>query len=383
MEGKKFLMIPGPTPVPERVLLALARHPMGHRTKEFSHIFREVTDRLAWLHQTQGDVLTLATSGTGAMEAALINLLSPGDRVLCLVNGKFSERWAKICLAYGMHVETISAPAGSAIDPKEVAEALRADTERTYRAVVVTHSETSTGVLNDLETIAGLAQEHGRALTIVDAVTSLGAVSVPMDQWGLDAIASGSQKAYMIPPGLGFVAMSARAWTAQKESRTPKFYLDLAKYRKSLQDDTTPFTPAIGLVLAVHESLKMLHDEGLDALFARHERLRQGVRAGVRALKLTPFVQDEKAASPSITAVATPNADKIRSHINKHYDIALAGGQDDLSGKIFRIGHLGFVSERDILSALAALEGTMRALGQDDFSHGAGVGAALQAMADH
>ncbi|WP_287128721.1 alanine--glyoxylate aminotransferase family protein [Candidatus Cyanaurora vandensis] len=381
MENKNFLMIPGPTPVPENVLLALARHPIGHRTKEFSRLFRAVTDRLSWLHQTQGEVMTLATSGTGAMEAAMINLLSPGDRVLCLVNGKFGERWAKVAAAYGMQVEVIDAPPGEPIDPARVQAHLKADPERVLKAVVVTHSETSTGVLNDLKTIAGLVKEHGEALTIVDAVTSLGAVSVPMDDWGLDAVASGSQKAYMLPPGLGFVALSERGWAAQKVSRSPKFYLDLAKYRKSLKEDTTPFTPAVGLVTALYESLEMLHREGLSELFARHGRMRDGVRAGVRALGLKPFVQDERFASAAITSVATTEAESIRSLMNKHYDIALAGGQDELKGQIFRIGHLGFVSDRDILTALGALEGTLRRLGHGDFTPGAGVGAALAVMA--
>ncbi len=380
MENKNFLMIPGPTPVPERVLLALARHPIGHRTKGFSKTFREVTDRLSWLHQTKQEVLTLATSGTGAMEAAIINLLSPGDKVLCLVNGKFGERWGKVAQAFGMNVEVLSAEAGEPIDTAQVAERLQADSERAYKAVIVTHSETSTGVLNDLETIAKLTKAHGEALIIVDAVTSLGATSVPMDDWGLDAVASGSQKAYMIPPGLGFVALSERAWMAQKTARCPRFYMDLAKYRKSLKEDTTPFTPAIGLVLGLHESLQMLENEGLEALFARHARLRHGVRAGVTALGMMPFVREEKYASPAISAVSTLAAEKIRSHMSKHYDIDLAGGQDELKGQIFRIGHLGFVCERDVLTALGALEGSLRALGHEDYAHGAGVGAALVAM---
>jgi aspartate aminotransferase-like enzyme len=379
VDDKSFLMIPGPTPVPERVMLALARHPIGHRTKAFSRIFREVSDNLAWLHQTQQEVLTLASSGTGAMEAAIINLLSPGDRVLCLINGKFSERWAKVARAYGIVVETVTAEAGQPIDPQQVEAALKA---QTFRAVIATHSETSTGVLNDLETIARLAQENGEALVIVDAVTSLGAVSVPMDQWGLDAVASGSQKAYMLPPGLGFVALSERAWKAQKTATCPKFYLDLAKYRKSLQEDTTPFTPAIGLIMALQESLGMLRKEGLEALFARHQRLFRGTRAGVRALGLALFVPEDSYASKAITAVATPDAEAIRSLMNKHYDISVAGGQDELKGQIIRIGHLGFVSERDILTALAALEGALHQLGQDNFTAGAGVGAALKAMVD-
>ncbi len=380
MENKGFLMIPGPTPVPERALLAMAKHPMGHRTKEFSRIFREVTDRLSWLHQTKNEVMTLSVSGTGAVEAGIINVLSPGDRVLCLVNGKFGERWAKVAAAYGMHVDLITAPAGSAIETDQVGAYLQSDQGQTCCAVIITHSETSTGVLNDLETLAQLVHTHSEALVIVDAVTSLGAMSVPMDDWGLDVVASGSQKGYMIPPGLGFIALSERAWEVQKTAKSPKFYMDLAKYRKSLKEDTTPFTPAVGLVLALQESLAMAHQEGLEAIFARHSRHRQGVRAGVSALGLTPFVALEQESSPAITAVATTDAEKIRIQLNKRYDIAVAGGQDELKGQIFRIGHLGFVSERDILTVLGALEGTLVDLGLDNFAPGSGVGAAIRAM---
>jgi aspartate aminotransferase-like enzyme len=231
MDDKLMLMIPGPTPVPEQVLLAMAKHPIGHRSGDFSKIIAEVTEGLKWLHQTQNDVLILAASGTGAMEAGIINFLSPGDRVLVGSNGKFGERWAKLCEAFGLAVERVTAEWGKPLEPEQFQAILEADTAKQIKAVIVTHSETSTGVLNDLETITRYVKAHG-ALIIADAVTSLGATSVPMDAWGLDVIASGSQKGFMLPPGLGFVAVSPKAWDAYSTAKLPRFYLDLGKYRK-------------------------------------------------------------------------------------------------------------------------------------------------------
>ena len=231
MDSKLMLMIPGPTPVPEPVLLAGAKHPIGHRSGDFGKIMAEVTAGLKWLHQTENDVLILASSGTGAMEAGIINFLSPGDRVVVASNGKFGERWSEVAKAYGLQVDDVTVPWGQALDPAAIAAHLAADTAKAIKAVIVTHSETSTGVINDLKTIAGHVKAHG-ALIIADAVTSLGATSVPIDEWGLDVVASGSQKGYMIPPGLGFVAVSAKAWEAYKTATLPKFYLDLGKYRK-------------------------------------------------------------------------------------------------------------------------------------------------------
>ena len=379
MENKLMLMIPGPTPVPEAALLALAKHPIGHRTNQFSNIMAEVTENLKWLHQTQNDVMMLNVSGTGAVEAGMINFLSPGDRILVGSNGKFGERWVEIGEAYGLNVEAITAEWGKPLDTALFAEKLQADTEKQIKAVIVTHSETSTGVLNDLETINRLVKEHGEALIIVDAVTSLGAFNLPIDAWGLDVVASGSQKGYMIPPGLGFVSVSAKAWEAYKTAKLPKYYLDLGKYRKSTAKNTTPFTPPVNLIVALHTTLGMMKAEGLESIFTRHQRLKNATRAAVKGLNLPLFGSDDY-ASPAITAVATPGmeADKIRSLMNKRFDIALAGGQDHLKNKIFRIGHLGFVSDRDILSCIAALEVTLTELGHEGFTPGGGVAAAAK-----
>ncbi len=361
MENKLMLMIPGPTPVPENVLLALAKHPIGHRSGEFSQIMAEVTANLKWLHQTTNDVLMLTASGTGAMEAGIINFFSPGDRVLVLHNGKFGERWAIVAKAFGLDVVEVTAPWGQPLNPADVQTALLADSQKEIKGVVITHSETSTGVINDLETINKHVKAHG-ALMIVDAVTSLGATNVPIDDWGLDVVCSGSQKGFMIPPGLGFVAVSAKAWAAYKTATIPKFYMDLGKYQKDAAKDTTPFTPPVNLIFALQAALNMMQREGLANIFARHHRHQAATSAAIQAMGLELYAPASH-GSPAITAVATTAAEQIRSVMKKKYDIVLAGGQDHLKGQVFRIGHLGFVCDRDILTALAALEGTLAELG--------------------
>jgi aspartate aminotransferase-like enzyme len=382
MDNKQMLMIPGPTPVPEKVLLAMAKHPMGHRSGEFSKIIGELTENLKWLHQTQNDVLMLTASGTGAMEAGIINFLSPGDRVLVGNNGKFGDRWAKVSKAYGLTVEEIKAEWGKALDPEEFRAKLAADSDKSIKAVIITHSETSTGVLNDLAAINTAVKEHGEALIIVDAVTSLGAVSLPVDEWGLDVVGSGSQKGYMIPPGLAFVSVSAKAWKAYESAKMPRFYLDLKKYKKATDENSSPFTPPVNLMYGLQASLQMMQAEGLDNIFARHQRHTQATRAAMKAMNLPLFAPDD-AASPAITAVApvTVDAEKIRGAMRKQFDIALAGGQDHLKGKIFRIGHLGFVCDRDILSCIGALESVLLGLGNSDATPGAGIAAAAQVFA--
>ncbi len=379
MQDKNMLMIPGPTPVPERVLLAQARHPIGHRSGDFGEIVAEVTEGLKWLHQTQNDVYMLTASGTGAMEAGMINFLSPGDRILVGSNGKFGERWALLGEAFGLQVERIKAEWGQPLDPEEFRAKLAADAAKDIKAVIITHSETSTGVLNDLETINSHVKDHGVALMMVDAVTSLGAISVPVDEWGLDVVGSGSQKGYMIPPGLGFVSISDKAWAAYETAKLPKFYLDLGPYRKSLAKKTTPYTPPVNLVYALQESLKMMQEEGLENIFSRHSRNTKACREAIKALKLPLFAPDE-ATSPAVTAVEPTQveAERIRSVMKKKFDITLAGGQDHLKGRIFRIGHLGFVCDRDILSAIGALEATLHELSYGDLVPGAGIAAATR-----
>ena len=382
MQDKLSLMIPGPTPVPERVLLAMGRHPIGHRSADFQKIVKRTTQQLQWLHQTTGDVLVITGSGTAAMEAGIINVLSKGDTVLCGDNGKFGERWVKLAKAYGLNVQVIQAEWGQPLDPEAFRASLEADTAKAIKAVILTHSETSTGVINDLQTIASHVKAHGTALCIADCVTSLGACDVPMEAWGIDVIGSGSQKGYMMPPGLAFVAMSDRAWEACKHSDLPKFYLDLAKYRKSAHSDSNPFTPAINLYFALEAALEMMQAEGLEKIFARHARHRAAAQAGMQAIGL-PLYAAEGYGSPAITAVAPEglDAEAMRKAVKEKFDILLAGGQDHLKGKVFRIGHLGFVCDRDVLTAVAAIEATLQDLGLHKGSAGAGVAACAAVLA--
>ena len=381
MQDKLTLMIPGPTPVPETVLKAMGRHPIGHRSGEFQAIVRRTTDQLKWLHQTSSDVLVITGSGTAAMEAGIINTLSRGDRVLCGDNGKFGERWVKVARAYGLMVEVIKAEWGQPLDSEAFRSALEADTDKLIKAVILTHSETSTGVINDLETIARHVKAHGTALTIADCVTSLGATDVPMDNWGIDVIASGSQKGYMLPPGLSFVAMGDRAWEAYERSDLPKFYLDLGPYRKTAAKDSNPFTPAVNLYFGLEAALDMMQKEGLEAIFHRHSRHRAAAQAGMTAIGLPLFAATGH-GSPAITAVAPEgiDAEQIRKAVKERFDILLAGGQDHLKGKVFRIGHLGFVCDRDVLTAVSAIEATLQSMSLHKGSMGAGVAAAAAAL---
>ena len=379
MEDKHMLMIPGPTPVPEKVLLSLAKHPIGHRSGDFSKIIAEINPALKWLHQTQNEVLSLNVSGTGAMEAGMINFLSPGDRVLVGVNGKFGDRWAQIAEVFGLQTERISAEWGKPLDTEEFRTKLEADTNKEIKAVIITHSETSSGVLNDLETINKYVKAHKEALIIVDAVTSLGAYNLPIDDWGLDVVASGSQKGYMIPPGLGFISVSDKAWQAYEQAKIPRFYMDLGKYKKANAKNSTPFTPPINLMYGLLTALQMMQQEGLENIFERHLRLTKATRAAAKALGLSLLAADD-AASTAVTAIVTDDAEKIRATMRSKYDIALAGGQDHLKGKIFRIGHLGFISDRDILMTISCLEATLSELGYE-FEAKAGVKAAAAVLA--
>jgi len=349
-------MIPGPTPVPERVLQALGSHPIGHRSQEFQDLVNSTTQKLKWLHQTKNDVITITGSGTAAMEAGIINTLSRGDKVICGENGKFGQRWVKVAKAFGLDVIEINAKWGEPLDPESIKEILENDNQKEIKAVILTHSETSTGVINDLKTISKYIRNHKVALSIIDCVTSIGACNVPTDEWELDIVASGSQKGYMIPPGLSFISVSDKAWEASEKSNLPKFYLDLKYYKKSLHNNSNPYTPAVNLVFALEESLKMMQEEGLENIFIRHEKHKLAVSNAVKALNLKLFANSQS-LSPSITAIelSQMSAETFRKIIRQKYDILLAGGQDNLKDKIFRVGHLGYINDRNIINAITAI----------------------------
>jgi aspartate aminotransferase-like enzyme len=379
MKDKQFLMIPGPTPVPETALLAMAKHPMGHRSPEFSAILKETFEDLKWLFQTRQDVFIYASSGTGAMEAALSNLVNVGDKVLCLVIGNFGERWAKIASSRGAEVEKISVDWGKAIDPAVLKEKLDADVNKEIKIVTLTHNETSTGVTNNLKKLNDIIQQHG-AISVVDGVTSIGAIPVKMDEWGIDVVVSGSQKGFMIPPGLAFLACSEKAYKMYEQCKYPSFYFDFGAHKKNCAKDTTPYTPAVSLIIALNETLKMMKAEGLESIFARHARLAKGLRAAIRAMGLKLFVENDSIASNAITSILPPDGisvPDIRKVMKNDFDIVVANGQGQLQDKIFRMGHLGFVSERDVLAAIGSLEMTLDKLGYK-FNIGSGVSAFIQ-----
>lgn len=379
MIDKQFLMIPGPTPVPESVLLAMAKHPIGHRSSEFSEILKEVYADLKWLFQTKREVFVFAASGTGAMEAALANLVNQGDKVLSLVMGNFGARWAKIAQSRGAIVEKLEVELGEIIKPEDLKAKLAQDTKKDIKIVTLTHSETSTGAKNDIKTLCKIIKDHG-AISVVDGVTSVGCMDVKMDEWGIDVLVSGSQKGFMIPPGLAFLAASERAWKFYEACQYPSFYFDWGAHKKAVLENTTPYTPAVNLIFGLHEALKIMKKEGLSNIYARHQKLALGLRAAVKALGLELLVKDDENASFAITSILPPrgiSVPDIRNTFKKDFDIVVANGQNTLKDKIFRMGTLGFVSERDLITAVGALEAVLLILGYK-FETGAGIKAVLK-----
>ncbi len=379
MRDKEFLMIPGPTPVPESVLQALAKHPIGHRSKEFSRIFMSATEKLQWIAQTKNDVFIYTASGTGAMEAAISNSINAGDKVLSLVIGVFGQRFADIAQTYGADLEIMKAEAGSAIDPEALRTRLAQDTNKNIRAVTLTHSETSTGTANDLQTLSKIVKDHG-ALLIVDAITSLGCMNIEMDNWGIDILISGSQKGFMIPPGLAFIYVSPLAYEYKSRCKSPSYYFCWKQARKALADQTTPWTPNVSHIVALELALTMMQEEGLQNIFARHSRLRDSLRRAAKALGLRLLAEDSN-ASAAITAIYPPagiSVADIRACFKKDWQITVANGQKELQDKIFRMGHLGFVCDRDIAAGIVALEAVLFKLGHS-FRLGSGTEALLNA----
>ncbi|MCM1266047.1 MAG: alanine--glyoxylate aminotransferase family protein [Candidatus Gastranaerophilales bacterium] len=379
MKDKAFLMIPGPTPVPESVMLDIAKHPIGHRSTEFSSILEEVYTNLKYVFQTENDVFMFTSSGTGAMCAALENLINEGDKVLSLVLGNFGNRWAKIAESRGAVVEKIEVQAGEVINPEVLRKRLEEDTNKEIKIVTLTHSETSTGAANDIKTLCSIIREHG-ALSVVDGVTSVCAMPCKPDEWGIDVLVSGSQKGFMIPPGLAFLTANERAWKVYEECKHPSFYFDWAAHRKSVRANSTPFTPAVNLIVGLNTALKMIKDEGIDNMNARHKRHSMALRAAVRALNLELLVKDDENASYSITSILPPegiSVPDIRKTLKDDYDIVVANGQNQLKDKIFRMGTLGFVCDRDLMASVAALEATLDKLGHK-FTKGEGLKALME-----
>jgi len=356
---KRYLMAPGPTPVPVEALLAMSRPILHHRAPEYEQIFSEVRQGLRFLFQTSTEVLIFAASGTGGMEAAVVNTLSPGDKVLVVRGGKFGERWGEICQAYRVNFESIDVEWGYPVDPGLIEVALKKDPS--IKAVFVTHSETSTGTLNDLKAIAQIVSQTP-ALLIADVVTSLGVTDVSVDAWGIDVAVAGSQKGIMLPPGLAFCTVSDKAWEMAAQSRLPKFYFDFAVEKKNIEKNQNAFTPAVSLLVALRETLALIREEGLANVFARHDRLARATRAGATALGLQLY---SRAPTPAVTAIKAPagiDGGAIVKTLRTKHGITIAGGQSQLKGKIFRISHMGYADTYDIVTAISALEITLAGL---------------------
>ena len=372
------LLTPGPTPVPERLSLRMAQPIVHHRSPEFEQVFARCREGLSWLFQTKQDVVQLAASGTGAMEAALTNFLRRGDEAIVIDAGKFGERWGKLAKAYGVQAISLKISWGSAVDPGAVKAAL--EEHPNAKAVLVQANESSTGVAHPVQKLAQITRNHP-AILVVDAISALGAFDLPFDAWGIDVMVSGSQKALGLPPGLAFLAASEKAWKLNETADLPRFYFDLKRERDNQRKNQSAWTPAISLVEGLDESLKMFREEGLEACFARHERLARGARAGMQALGLQLFA---KAPSAAMTTVLTPegiDSEKLVKHLFQRYGIKLVGGQDAAKGKIFRIAHLGYFDEFDMLVVVGAVERGLKDLGAK-VQLGKGLAAAQSAMAE-
>jgi len=376
--GKKYLFSPGPTMLPPEVVLKMAEPIMHHREPEFEKIFGEIREGLKYLFQTKNEVLIFTSSGTGAMEGAVSNILSKGDKALVIRGGKFGERWGEICKAYGIEFVPIDVEWGKAVDPMKVQKILESD--RSIRAVYTQASETSTGVRHPVKEIAEVVKKYENTVIVVDAITGIGVFSLPMDEWGLDVVVSGSQKALMLPPGLAFAALSDKAWKFVERSDLPKYYFDFRKELKSAQKNQNSYTPAISLFVGLRESLQMIQKEGLESVFRRHEKLATATRAAVKALGLELYAPDSP--SNALTAVKVPEGiqgGKLKNLFFEKFGITVAGGQDQAKGKIIRIAHLGYYERLDMVMVISALEMLLKEMGYG-FELGAGVKAAEEIL---
>jgi aspartate aminotransferase-like enzyme len=376
---KEYLLTAGPTPVPERVLLAMARPMLYHRAPAFTECLREVQDSLRWLMQTKQLPLVLSGSGTAGMDAAVCNFLRAGDKAIVIRGGKFGERWGKICQAYGIECVFVDVEWGKGVDPKVVAAALEKNPG--VRAVYATASETSTATKHDVEAIAKLCAAKDDVILCVDAITAVGVFEVPVDQWGLDVVVVGSQKALMLPPGLAMVVVSDKAWKAHERANLPRFYLDLMRERKSQEKGETAFTPAVSLVVGLRESLRMLKEETLEGVWNRHARLAQAARAAAGGLGLELFSSSPTNAVTAYTVPSGIDGSAVIKQMRTRYGITIAGGQDHLKGKILRIAHIGYISEFDVITAISGLEMTLSDLGYV-MRPGSGVAAAQATFAE-
>ncbi len=370
---KNYLLTPGPTPLPPEICAAMSRPIIHHRTPQFQEVIKEVHEGLKYIYQTKNEVFMLASSGSGAMEAAAANLCSPGDTVITVEGGKFGERWTEIARAYGINCDVIKVEWGRAVEPSAIKDKLKSNPK--IKAVFATLCETSTGVATDIRAIGEIVKDT-EAVLVVDAISGLGAIDLQVDAWHCDVVVSGSQKGLMLPPGLGFISMSPKAWKVAENSKCPKYYFDLSKAKKAYDKVDTPFTPAITLIIALKEALNLMKADGLENVFSRHKKMADATRAAVKALGLELFAPG--AASDVVTAAKVPqgiDGEKLVKAMRDTYGVTIAGGQDEMKGKLVRIAHMGYITEFDIITAISCLEKVLHQMGYK-FQLGAGVKAA-------
>jgi aspartate aminotransferase-like enzyme len=361
------LRLPGPTPVPDDVFKAMSKQMIDHRGVEFAELITRLGENLKKAFETKNDVFVFTSSGTGAMEAAVVNTLSPGQRVLAVTVGNFGDRFSKIAKTYGASVNELKFPDGEAADPEVIRQALKDDPEIT--AVLVTHNETSTGITNDIQTIAGIVKGEFDKLLLVDAISSLGSIRLLVDEWDLDVVVAGSQKGWMCPPGLAMISFSDRAWEAAKTSTMPKFYFDISEAKKAAAKGQTPWTPAVSLLFGLDFAVqKMLAQGDMEAVYAFHQEIASYTRKGLSAMGLELVAKDDKHASNTVTACFVPEGitdEALLSTLRDDYDIIAAEGRGLLTGRVFRIGHMGHVSKEDIDDVFDALKDALPKLGYE------------------
>ncbi len=380
--NKTLLLLPGPVPVAQPVLEAMARPMINHRGPEFAALIKRLEHGLRPVFGTNGDVMILGASGTGGLEAAVASLFSPGDRLLSCPVGVFGKRLADIARTYGCQVEVFETPLGAAVDAAALRARLERDDAHAFRGILLTHNETSTGVQNDMVALADVTRAHG-ALTVVDSVSGLGASRFAMDAWGFDVVVTASQKAFAVPPGLAMVAVSERGWDAIAKAKIPRFYFDLGKAREFASKDQTPWTPPVSICYALDVALERYHATGMEANFARHATYARAVRAAFEALGFTIFSRPD---AHSVTVVAaTPPAGvdpaAFLKTLRERYGVVISGGQGELTGKIVRFGTMGDVSESDLLGAVASVERALADTGAT-IKPGCGVAAATAALTE-
>ncbi|MFA4828060.1 MAG: alanine--glyoxylate aminotransferase family protein [Thermodesulfovibrionales bacterium] len=359
---KRYLLAPGPTPVPPEALLAMAMPIIHHRSPDFLPVLDSAKKGLQWLYQTKNDVLIICSTGTGGMVGSVNNFFSPGDKALVINAGNFGERWTKICKAYNLSVEEMKIDWGYAVKPEDVEKALKKDPS--IKGVFVQASETSTGVYHDIRVLASIVKKYENTILVVDAISALVAHDLKMDEWGIDVMIGGSQKGVMLPPGLAFVGVSEKAWKFAETSKSPKFYFNFTAERKKLKDNQTNFTSPVTLIIGLNECIKILQKEGLENAFARHAKLAHATREAVKAIGLEMFTKESP--SNSVTAINAPkgfDGQEIYKNLRVKYGITAAGGQGQAKGKIFRIAHLGYADTFDVITAIAGVEMTLKGMG--------------------